>query len=91
MLWNLGYLEEKERTDTDYKLLVDNLRVMGLLSYYLSREYREDAKKELDKVDWSKQPRKIRNMYNMPIFALQCRKALKCAGSVIKQWFFKYI
>ena len=91
MLWNLGYLEEKEKTNPEYKLLIDNLRVMGLLSYYLSREYREDAKKELDKVDWSKQSRKIRNMYNMPIFALQCRKALKCTGSFIKQWFFKYI
>lgn len=90
MLWNLGYLEEKERTDSNYKLLVDNLRTMGLLSYYLSRNYRKDAKRELDKVDWSKQPRKTKNQYNMPIFALKCRKALQRAGSVIKQWIFKY-
>ena len=91
VLWNLGYLEEKEKTDSDYKQLVDNLRTMGLLSYYLSREYRKDAKKELDKVDWAKQSRRMRNQYNMPIFALQCQKALQRAGSVIKQWLFKYI
>ena len=91
VLWNLGYLEEKEKTDPDYKRLVDNLRTMGLLSYYLSREYRKDAKKELDKVDWAKQSPKIRNQYNMPIFALQCQKALQRIGSVIKQWLFKYI
>ena len=43
MLWNLGFLEEKEHADPDYKQLIDNLRVDGLIQYYLSKVYHEAA------------------------------------------------
>ena len=49
MLWNLGYLEGEEKTNCDYKQLIDNLRAFSLLPYYLSDEYHEAAKREFGK------------------------------------------
>ena len=51
MLWNLGYLEAEEKTNPDYKRLIDELRIYGLMSYLLSHKYRDDAKRELAKVE----------------------------------------
>ena len=91
MLWNLRYLEQEEKTNFDYKRLIDNLRTYGLLPYYLSNQYRDAAKAELAKVDWSKQPAKVRSKYNKPIFILKCLQALMKCGSKIKQWIIKHI
>ena len=85
MLWQLQDLEDEEQTNPDYKALIDNLRTYSLLPYYLSRQYRSAARQELDKVDWDRQPAKIRQLYKLPVFVLKGRRfALKC-GSVIKQ------
>ena len=91
MLWNLDYLAEEEKTNPDYKQLIDNLRVYSLLPYYLSREMREDAKRELQKVDWSKQPSKTRTLYKMPIFLLIARNTFRKFGSIIKQWLIRHL
>ena len=64
MLWNLGFLELEEKSNTDYKQLIDNLRTYGLFPYYLSKEYHGSAKKELEKVDWQRQTEKTRKQYN---------------------------
>ena len=88
MLWNLGFLEEEERNNPDYKQLIDNLRVVGLLPYYLSRQYRQDARKELDKIDWTKQPRKTKNLYRKPILYLKIRQSFLWLGSRAKQLVF---
>lgn len=91
MLWNLGYLEGEEKTNPDYKKLIDGLRTYSLLPYYLSKEYREDAKRELAKVDWSKQASKTVSLYKKPLWFLKCRsRALKC-GSILKQWLLKHL
>lgn len=66
MLWNVGFLSEKEKNNPDYKQLIDNLRAYGLLPYFLSKKYHEAAKKELEKVDWGKQPSKTRMYYQLP-------------------------
>ena len=50
MLWNLGELESYERTDSDYKQLIDNLRTYGLMPFYLSEEYHKAAEKELEEL-----------------------------------------
>ena len=89
MLWNLGYLEDVEKSNSDYKQLIDNLRTFGLLPYYISTPYREDARKELDKVDWSRQPKKTRDLYKRPIWYLRLRQWLLCFGSFIKQWYLR--
>lgn len=88
MLWNLDFLSEEERKNSDYKQLIDNLRTYGLLPYYLSEEYHDVAKKELAKVDWGKQPAKIRKQYQKPLFVLRTECKIMKLGSMGKQWLF---
>ena len=85
MLWNLTDLEPLEQSDADYKQLVDNLRTYGLYPYFLSRKYHEAAKKELDKVDWTRQPEKTRNRYHQPLAWQRMVYGLKKTGAKIKQ------
>lgn len=85
MLWNLDTLSKEERTNPDYKRLIDNLRTYELMPYYLSSEYRKYARKELAKVDWELQPSRVRALYQMPVFLLRCRQAFLQCGSWIKQ------
>ena len=91
MLWNLDYLEGEEKTNPDYKRLIDALRTYSLLPYYLSSNYREAAKQELSKVDWSQQPIRIQRLYNQPVFILKSQRLIMKYGSIIKQWFIKHI
>ena len=90
MLWNLEYLEEEEKTNPDYKRLIDNLRTYSLLPYYLSKQYRDEAKQELAKVDWDSQPREVRSKYNKPIPVLKLERAFMRCGSAVKQWVIKH-
>lgn len=91
MLWNLGYLESEEKSNPDYKRLVDELRIRGLLSYYLSDKYREPARKELAKVNWKKQPIAVCLRYKCPVSFLKFWRNLKIRGSRIKQRIIKHI
>ena len=91
MLWNLEYLAQEEKTNPDYKLLIDNLRTYSLLPYYLSSQYHDAAREELDKVDWSRQPEKVRSRYRKPVFILKCHRAFMKCGSAVKQWIIKHI
>ena len=91
MLWNLQHLEDKEVCNPDYKLLIDNLRTYSLLPYYLSGQYRNAAKLELAKVDWSRQPKKTRLLYKLPVFILKCRRTLLKSGSLIKQAVIRHL
>lgn len=77
MLWNVDFLAEEEKTNSDYKLLIDDLRTYGMLPYYLSKEYHEVAKQELKKVDWSRQPEKTRKQYSKPLSVLRLEFALR--------------
>ena len=85
MLWNMADLEPLEQCNADYKRLVDNLRTYGLLRYYISRECHDAAKRELDKVDWEKQPAKTKRLYALPVCFLRMRQSLLWLGSRIKQ------
>lgn len=91
MLWNVVSFETEERTNPDYKLLIDNLRTVNLLPYYLSGRFRADARKELDKVDWARQSEKIRKLYRKPIPLLKIRQGILILGSFVKQMVFKYL
>lgn len=91
MLWNLDYLSEEEKTNPDYKSLIDNLRVYSLLPYYLSAQYHDAAKQELSKVDWSKQPSRIQRLYKWPVFLLIFRHAILKSGSCVKQWLINHL
>lgn len=85
MLWNLGLLAEEEKTNPDYKQLIDNLRTYGLLPYYLSKEYHEAARQELEKVNWSRQPAKTRKQYSQPLAVLRMEFALRRIASNCKR------
>ena len=90
MLWNLDYLSKEEETNPDYKRLIDELRTYSLLPYYLSRNYREAAKGELNKVDWEKQPKRTRCMYRQPIWVLKGNVLVRRLGSSIKRWLSEF-
>lgn len=90
MLWNLYYLEKEEKTNPDYKSLIDGLRTYSLLPYYLSRQYRKDAKQQLAKVDWNDQPSKYRRLYKTPVPILKFKYAFLKLGSNIKQFIIKH-
>lgn len=85
MLWNLCFGEEEENTDSDYKQLVDNLRTSGLMPYYLSKVYHEAAERELEKVDWERQPEKVRSKYRKPLNLLRLEYYLMKIGANLKQ------
>lgn len=85
MLWNLDYLAEEEKTNPDYKQLIDNLRTYSLFPYYLNKSYRDAARKELKKVDWSLQSQHWVSLYRMPIMFLKCRQSILKLLSAIKQ------
>lgn len=91
MLWNLDYLSDEEKNNPDYKKLIDGLRVYSLFPYFLSRQYHDAARKELDKVDWKKQPWSTRFLYSQPVFFLKCHNAFMKCGSVIKQWLIRHL
>lgn len=85
MLWHVAQWEDKEKTDASYKAMIDMLRVIGLMNYWLSDEYHETAKSELAKVDWSKQPGKVKTQYEKPIRLLKTKRRFMLMGSYFKQ------
>ncbi len=91
MLWNLDYLSEEEKTNQDYKRLIDNLRTYNLMPFFLSDRYRKDAEQELEKVDWNRQPARIRTLYKMPVFLLKGRNTFLKFASTIKQWLIRVL
>ena len=76
MLWNLDYLEPYERSNPDYKQLIDNLCAYGLQNHYLSRQYHSAALPLLAKIDWSRQPSRYRRFYRLPLFYLRLKHRL---------------
>ncbi len=85
MLWNLENLKDEERTNPDYKQLIDNLRTYGLLNYYLSTLYHDAAKRELAKVDWNRQSSYYIKLYRKPLLCLRLRQKFLSLGSMVKQ------
>lgn len=84
MLWNLGFLAKEEKTNADFKQLIDNLRVYGLFPYYISKKYHEMTRQELDKVNWNKQPDKVRKQYKSSVVWLRFENWTLKLGSRVK-------
>ena len=91
MLWNLGFLEPEEKTNSDYKQLIDRLRTYGLLPYLITNQYRNAARTELNKVDWNHQPTKTQQLYQKPILYLKLRSLFLKLGSKVKQTLIKHV
>lgn len=77
--------ERKMPTCQDWKLLIDKLRVSGLLEYWLSDEYHNQATQELSKVDWNQQPNSMKRIYKTPIWLLRMQRRVMQVGSWCKQ------
>lgn len=75
----------------DWRLLLDKLRVSGLLDYWLSDEYHNAAAAELAKVDWSKQPKSAKAPYEKPIWLLKAKRKFMQIGSYCKQKMIRLI
>lgn len=69
----------------DWKQLIDKLRVGGLLEYWMSEEYHDQAAEELKKVDWSQQPKSVIRIYKTPIWMLKAKRQVMKWGSWCKQ------
>ena len=70
---------------SDWKRLIDKLRVSGLLEYWISEEYHDQAAEELTKVDWSQQPKSVIRIYKTPIWMLKAKRQVMKWGSAVKQ------
>ena len=77
--------EIKLTTVQDWNRLIDKLRVGGLLEYWMSKEYHDVAAQELAKVDWSKQPNSVKQIYKTPIWMLKAKRLVMKWGSWCKQ------
>lgn len=88
----LQLLPKGKRVETfDWKLLIDKLRVNGLLEYWMSKKYHYLAAIELAKVDWSQQPNSVKRMYKTPIWLLMLKRRVMQVGSCLKQLLIKMI
>ena len=89
----LFFLPFREETEVGpyWKLLLDKLRVNGLLDYWMSKEYHDLAAEELKKVDWSKQPASVKRIYKTPIWMLKAKRLIMRWGSFVKQGIIKVI
>lgn len=85
-LWHVSFLESQKES-AECKLLLDMMRVEGLLDYYLSSRYSLSAVEELNKVDWSRQPDKVVRLYATPKYLLRFRRIILDIGSKIKRYF----
>lgn len=92
MLFHLDSLEEETRNlspvtgnPSEWKALLDKLRVSGLMDYWLSEEYHDAAAAELAKVDWSKLPRSAKAQFKKPIWFLKAKRRFMQIGSYCKQ------
>ena len=74
---------------SDWQSLIDKLRVKGLLEYWMSDEYHDLAAQELAKVDWSKQPTSVKQIYKTPIWMLKAKRLIMRCGSIVKQGLIK--
>lgn len=96
-LFNLGEIEaivdsgESIVNREEWKALLDKHRVEELMDYWLSDEYHEIATAELAKVDWSKQPKKIKTIYEKPIWWLRAKRGIMRVGSFCKQKLMKLL
>ncbi|MBO5013329.1 MAG: glycosyltransferase family 2 protein [Paludibacteraceae bacterium] len=73
------------RLSEDWQVLLDKLRVNGLLEYWLDTRYHGVAAKELAKVNWNLQPNSIKRIYKTPIWLLKLKRLVMQVGSCIKQ------
>ncbi len=84
-----AYLELYDNA-SEVRALIDKKRIVGWYPYYLSDQYRELAKKELAKVDWTCQPKSVLKTYQTPIWQLKMYDRFMTFASKIKQFILSH-
>lgn len=74
-----------------WHMLLDKLRVCGLMDYWIDERYHDAAAKELEKVDWSRQPRSAKAQYENPIWLIKTKRRFMQMGSCCKQKIIKIL
>lgn len=97
MLFHIDEIEELinrlQYTSTkaaSWRLLLDKLRVSGLMDYWLSDEYHDMAAEELKKIDWSKLPKSAKAQYKKPIWIVKAKYRFIQIGSRVKKILIKF-
>ena len=92
MLFNFDSIEEEinrlqytSNKAASWRMLLDKLRVSGLMDYWLDDRYHAAAATELNKVDWSMQPMSAKSQYERPIWLLKSKRRFMQIGSFFKQ------
>lgn len=85
IIWNLDHLAQEEKDNPHCKNLLDRMRAYTLQPYYLSRQYHNEALKELRKVDWSKQSSSLQQIYKMPLWMARTDHSIRKLGAAIKK------
>lgn len=94
MLFRMDAIEESSRQlpdplCKDWKMLLDKLRLNGLMDYWLDKRYHAAAESELKKVDWALQPSSQKRLYAQPIWWLRFCRQIMAWGSQLKQWVYR--
>lgn len=65
-IFNLDFLKQEEEQNQDLKYLLDKLRLYTLFRYRLQNTYKKEWKREIEKVDFSKQSFSVKMNYKLP-------------------------
>jgi len=90
-VFNFEYLKNEESQNTDFKYLLDGIRVRSLMRYYLGGVYRNEVKEILSEVDMSKQPKYFQRVYFYPKWLIRFYFQYKKVGSLFKQRIIKSV
>ena len=83
--FNLDFLAEEERIDSNVKSLLDRLRVYSLLRYRIQGKYKDMVEKVISGVDFNNVERKYYFYYHMPQFLLNLWFSFLKIGSRMKR------
>lgn len=76
-VFNIAYLSEQEKSNKDLKKLLDVLRAYCLIRYRMQNRYKNEYKREIEKIDFNNLPPKLRYEYFLPVFLLKFRDKFK--------------
>ena len=91
VIFNLDYLAEIEKNNSQLKFLLDGLRIRSLHNFYRKKENYNEVLKIISKIDFSKQDFIYYFYYKFPRFLTEFNFKLKVLGSIIKQKIAKKI
>jgi hypothetical protein len=73
-IFNLDYLQQEEKENQTLHQMLDNLRVYTLERYYIQNKFQNEFKREISKVNFSKQPKSVQRFYKTPRKILNLKK-----------------